>query len=274
MKKVSVIVPCYNQAEFLNEALESVLQQSVQDWECIIVNDGSLDNTRMIGQVWEGKDTRFKYVEIENGGISNARNFGINKADGEFILPLDADDKISSDYIELAIKEFENDSTVKVVYCKAMKFGAQNGIWNLKLFSLYDLALENMIFCSGLYRKSDWERVGGYDSNMEHGLEDWEFWISMLKNEGTVKQLDIIGFYYRIKSNSRNKTFDEKQKEELYKYISQKHSLFYIEQLGSFHFMENKFQRKQTELLLLTKSKKKIFNLFIKTFFGFNFFKK
>jgi len=267
MKKVSVIVPCYNQAEFLNEALESVLQQSIHDWECIIVNDGSQDNTRDIGQEWQKKDARFKYIEITNSGVSKARNIGVEKAVGEFILPLDADDKISSNYLELAIKEFEKNNALKVVYSKAEKFGGQVGLWNLKPFSLHSLALDNMIFCSGLYQKSEWERVGGYDVNMVSGLEDWEFWISLLKNGGEVKQLDEICFYYRIKSNSRNKSFDKQQLEEIYRYISKKHLQFYINQFGSFHLQINKQIEVQNAYNELVRSKKKLLNSLVKSFF-------
>ena len=121
-KRVSIIVPCYNQAQYLDECLQSVLEQTYPHWECIIINDGSPDNTEKVAQEWVVKDTRFKYIYKENGGLSSARNAGIEIADGEFILPLDADDKISAHYLKLAVKEFEKDTYLKVVYCKAEKF--------------------------------------------------------------------------------------------------------------------------------------------------------
>ena len=120
---ISIIVPCYNQAQFLSEALQSLLEQTYTNWECIIVNDGSPDHTEEVAQEWLKKDERFKYIKKENGGLSSARNAGIEIAKGDFILPLDADDKISQDYILLGLKEFEKDSHLKVVYCKAEKFG-------------------------------------------------------------------------------------------------------------------------------------------------------
>lgn len=109
MPKISVVVPCYNQAQYLDECLQSVLNQTYQDWECIIVNDGSPDNTEDVAKSWAEKDTRFIYLSKENGGLSSARNAGIEIAKGEWILPLDADDKIGERYLELAEKEFEND---------------------------------------------------------------------------------------------------------------------------------------------------------------------
>lgn len=71
---ISVIVPCYNQAQYLDECLQSVLDQTYQNWECIIVNDGSPDNTEEIALRWTKKDSRFRYLKKENEGLSSARN--------------------------------------------------------------------------------------------------------------------------------------------------------------------------------------------------------
>lgn len=106
---ISVIVPCYNQAQFLDECLQSVLEQTYQNWECIIVNDGSPDNTEEVALEWTKKDVRFIYLKKDNGGLSSARNAGIEKAKGEWILPLDCDDKIGNQYLELASAEFNKD---------------------------------------------------------------------------------------------------------------------------------------------------------------------
>ena len=92
---ISVIVPCYQQGEYLSETLNSVLNQTYPYWECIIVNDGSTDNTKEVAALFCQKDNRFHYIEKENQGPSIARNTGINASQGEFILPLDADDIIA-----------------------------------------------------------------------------------------------------------------------------------------------------------------------------------
>ena len=132
----SIVVPCYNQAEFLDEALQSVLNQSIANWECLVVNDGSPDDTKKIAAVWTKKDSRFKYLEKSNGGLVSARNHGIENALGEFILPLDADDKIASNYLANALQAFESNGNLKIVYGKAIKFGLLNEEWNLKPFSM------------------------------------------------------------------------------------------------------------------------------------------
>lgn len=274
MSKVSIIVPCYNQAQYLDEALQSVLVQTYQEWECIIVDDGSPDNTEEIAKKWLEKDSRFKYLYKENGGLSNARNSGIDIANGEFILPLDADDQIGNDYLELAIDEFQKDASLKVVYCKAEKFGEESGVWDLKPFSVKDLALQNMIFCSSVFKKEDWTKVSGYDANMIYGLEDWEFWIAILKKGGGVKQLDKIGFYYRMKHDSMIQVLNYEKKKKLHEYISIKHADFYVAQFGSFIQLNDKLEKVKFDYEHRFKNKKFIIDVFCKTFFGFSFFGK
>lgn len=267
MKKlVSIIVPCYSQAQYLDEALQSVLNQTYTNWECIIINDGSPDHTEEVAQRWVSKDSRFVCLKKENGGLSSARNAGITIAKGEFIVPLDADDKVAPNYIDLAVSSFQEDDSLKVVYSKAEKFGEAVGVWNLKPFSLIDLARFNMIFCSAVFRRADWELVGGYDVNMIYGLEDWEFWIAILKNGGNVKCLDEVGFYYRIRGNSMARTIKQDHKKYSEIYVTKKHIEFYISNYDSL----NKTRKRNVENL---KSEKFVINLFTKRFFGFEFFK-
>lgn len=268
---VSIIVPCYNQAQYLDEALQSVLDQTYQNWECIIVNDGCLDNTEEVAQKWVEIDSRFQYFFKENGGVSSARNLGISFAVGEFILPLDADDKIGNNYINLAIKKFERDFTLKLVYCKAEYFGDQTGSWYLPSFSIQNLARFNMIFSSALFRKKEWELVGGYDINMIYGIEDWEFWISILKGGGEVCCLDIVGFYYRKKQVSRQKKLDRAKTKIMNEYMCIKHADFFVKQLGSFLELNEVIEtnKRCSENL---KSEKFVIDVFCSTFFGFSVF--
>ena len=266
---VSIIVPCFNQAQYLDECLQSVLDQTFQDWECIIVNDGSPDNTKEIAQEWIAKDSRFKYISIANSGVCNARNVGIQSACGEFILPLDADDKIGEKYCELAIEEFGKNLNLKVVYCRAEKFGAENGEWFLGSFSLKKMCEKNIIFCSSLFRKSEWDIVNGYDNNMIEGFEDWEFWIALLKNGGDVSRLEYYGFYYRLKLNSRNNSINSKNDKRLKEYISSKHVEFFVKNVGSFPLLLNHIKNIEDQNRSNLKSKRYVLNLFFKTFFKF-----
>jgi glycosyltransferase involved in cell wall biosynthesis len=271
---VSVIVPCYDQAQYLSEALQSVVDQTYSNWECIIVNDGSPDNTVEVAKKWLEKDSRFKYIYKENGGLSSARNAGIEIAEGEFILPLDADDRIGTNYLSLAVDEFKKDSELKVVYCKAEKFGDEVGEWKLPCYSIKNLAINNMIFCSAIFKRADWERTGGYDVNMIYGLEDWEFWIALLKGGGGVKQLSEVCFYYRMKSGSMIQRLTKDQFNYSYEYLSIKHADFFVEQYGSFQFLNEKIYMSKKEVFNQLKSKKYVVDLFCKTFLGFTVFNK
>lgn len=200
--KISVIIPCYNHSPFVVEAMESVLNQTFNDFECIIINDGSTDNTEEVVLNWIKVDERFKYFYQENSGLSSARNKGVSLSSGFYILPLDSDDKISENYLEECSKVLESQYDVKIVYGDAYFFGNTNRKWNLDTYNFEDILYKNMIYCTGLYRKEDWGKVGGYDENLREGLEDWEFWIHILKNGGEVVKINNCYFYYRLKDNS------------------------------------------------------------------------
>ncbi|MGM5630098.1 glycosyltransferase family A protein [Apibacter raozihei] len=229
---ISIIVPCYNQAEYLDESLNSVLNQTFSNWECLIVDDGSPDNTQEIANLWCLKDDRFKYLKKQNGGLSSARNYGIKFAQGEWVLPLDADDKIADKYLELAYNKIKQDQDICIIYCKAKFFGTRNDDYILAQYSFVNLLLENMIFCSSFFKKSDFIEVGGYDINMKFGYEDWEFWINLLKNnKGIVLKLDYLGFYYRMKDGGsmiQDINKDEYKKNYSFRYIIKKHSELYL----------------------------------------------
>lgn len=250
MTSISVIVPCFNQAQYLEDCLQSVLNQSYQNWECIIVNDGSPDHTEEVAKKWLKKDSRFKYLFQENKGVSAARNYGIAQANGEWILPLDGDDYISDNYLQLASQYFATQN-IMVIYCRARKFGEMNAEFVLENFSLKNLAVTNPIFCSAFYRKSDWSRINGYDKNMGDGFEDWEFWINMLKDGGVALRLDDFCFYYRIKLVSRN-TAVKKNPDKALRYIEAKHLSFFHEQLGTMHhlYKENEENKKVIEVII------------------------
>lgn len=248
---ISVIVPCYNQAQYLDECLQSVLDQTYQDWECIIVNDGSPDNTEEITKQWTEKDARFKYLYKENGGLSSARNAGIEMAKGKWILPLDADDKIGKQYLELAEKEFDKGYTV--IYCEAEFFGEKSGRWEVPNFTKKELAFHNIIFCSAFFLKDTWRLANGYDINLRHGWEDWDFWVSCLKQPvSTTFRIPETCFFYRIKENSMIANFHQANSlnNRIYTldHIYHKHDDFFRRELGFYQDLILKQKKMQKEL--------------------------
>lgn len=195
--EISVIVPCYNQAKYMRDALDSVLASTLQDWECIIVNDGSKDETLSIAKEYEQNDSRFHVVDIPNGGLSNARNVGIKHSHGKYILPLDSDDKIGEKYLELAVGYLEKHPEVKLVNCLCKYFGDLNEIKPMPAYSYNNLLWQNQFLASSVYRRSDYDKTDGYNPNMKHGHEDWDFWLSLLKPEDKTYCIPEPLFFYR-----------------------------------------------------------------------------
>ena len=117
---ISVVIPAYNAELFLDETLESVLSQTYENWECIIVNDGSTDSTESVAKKWCEKDSRFRLTNKENGGLSSARNWGIKESKAEYIAFLDADDILTPDSLEVRINTLLKEN-VDLVYSNAYR---------------------------------------------------------------------------------------------------------------------------------------------------------
>lgn len=226
---VSVIVPCYNQATYLDECLQSVLDQTYKDWECIIVDDGSTDDSAKIIEKWVVKDSRFISVFKENGGVASARNLGIRNAVGDWILPLDGDDFIAPEYMDKASQNFSDD--VLIIYPECRRFGDREGIWELSSYRLQDFLLNNSIVNSCFFKKEDALATQLYDENMD-GFEDWEFLIQLVEKHRDKKilKLDYPGLNYRVSVSSRNISLKTTNKDQLaFRYIVDKHLDLYLE---------------------------------------------
>jgi len=232
MAIVSVIIPCFNQGHFLDEAVVSVLNQTYPDIEIIVVNDGSTDEyTKSLLRNYDRPKTRV--IHTINQGLSTARNVGIREAKGEYILPLDADDKIGDSYLEHAAKILDEDPSIGVVYCNAELFGARAGRWDLPEFTPQRLLRDNLIFCSALYRKRDWMLIGGYNPNMHYGWEDWDFWLSMIELGRKVIHIPIVLFYYRVNRNSMNSSMTFTQKLLMMFNLLMNHKKLYLTNITS-----------------------------------------
>ncbi len=247
---ISVVIPCYNQGEFLEESVHSIVNQSYNNWECIIVDDGSTDNSRDIANNFLKQDSRIKYHYKTNGGLSSARNYGIKHAIGEYILPLDSDDFISTNYLELALIEIQKSINTKVVFGAVQNFGTLNErCVNDSIFDFQKQLISNQIHCCGIYRKSDAIMAGGYDEKMKKGFEDWEFYIRLLGNGGDAVQLKDIALNYRRKEVSMLSTLSEDHlKFEVSNYIISKNIQYYnqnrIDVIATINFY---FQMKNPE---------------------------
>lgn len=223
---VSVIVPCYNQGDFLEEALVSVYNQTYTNWECLIINDGSTDHSEAVAQDWVKKDPRFKYFNIPNGGVSHARNFGISHSTGAYILPLDGDDKISPNFLEETVKAMAS-GEFTLAYGTTRRFGAETGKWATRAYKYKRLLHQNMFACTALYRRSDYDKTPGYSEFMKEGLEDWEFWLNLLNENSKVIKIKNICLYYRRKTDSRSYEISKMQEAKLKRQIVKNHQEIY-----------------------------------------------
>ncbi|WP_084143791.1 glycosyltransferase family 2 protein [Amycolatopsis taiwanensis] len=179
---VSVIIPCYNYGCYLPQALDSVLTQTFGDWEIVVVDDGSTDETPTVAQdfINDHPGQRIRLLRQTNAGVSAARNAGIAAATGRYILPLDADDVIAPTMLEktVAILDAEPDIAIASTDLYVFTDGDESPPQVLALPPYEkELLLQRLImfYCS-LYRREAWKVVGGYNERMRAG-EDWDFWI-------------------------------------------------------------------------------------------------
>lgn len=228
MEKVSVIMPCYNDGKYIEEAVASIRMQTYHDIELIIINDGS-DDPLTLSVLKKLGENGAMVLTSNHLGPSAARNAGIGKASGKYIMPLDADDTIEPDYIEKAVAVLDKYDSVGIVYCHADLFGKKSGSWNLPDYSLKNMLVDNVIFVTALFRREDWQKIGGFSSAMKNGLEDYDFWLSIMELGREVYQLPETLFHYRIKSASRTTKLmdDASVLKETYRTIYERHTALF-----------------------------------------------
>ena len=230
MPLVSVVIPCYNQGQFIEDAVASVAIQSFADLEIIIVNDGSTDS--YTNELLAGYERdRVRVITTANRGLAAARNTGIREAVGKYILPLDSDDTINQGYVEKAVTVLEETPEIGIVYCQASLFGAVETDWDLPEYSLKRMLIDNIIFCSAFFRRSDWLEVGGYDEGMIYGWEDYALWLSLIERGKKVYQIPERLFRYRVSSDSMVRSKEKWQKVEMMKRIYLRHQPIFSENI-------------------------------------------
>lgn len=223
-KTVSVIIPCYKYAHYLKECVDSVRAQTYPVYEIIVVSDASPDNTIEVCN-----DLNVKWIlRMKNGGLSASRNTGIEAAKGEYIMCLDADDKLVPGAIEEHMKLIVDDKTI--AQCALMEFEERHviNIPNPRT-SLERVMQSNTIYCNAVYPRAAWVEVGGYDESetMRLGYEDWEFWIRLLAKGYVVRTSDFIALRYRVHQGQMTQATAHPRRQELYRYIYEKHKDLY-----------------------------------------------
>ena len=194
---VSVMIPYYNCKEYIVETIQSVLSQSHQNFEIIIVDDGSDPEHADYLKGFLADKPAIRYAVQNNQGVAAARNHAARLAGGKYFLFLDSDDLILPDYIEKCVTVLENNPDCKLVYPLAEYFDAQEGLWNLPDYDgLESLLKGNRIPIISMHRAEDFVSLGGFDENLTTH-EDWDLWIRLLSNGGTVIRIPEVLFRYR-----------------------------------------------------------------------------
>jgi tetratricopeptide (TPR) repeat protein len=205
MAKVSVIIPCYNHGHYLAHALQSVVAQSFRDWEAIIVDDGSTDDTPAVAAAFS--DPRIGYTYQENQGLAAARNAGIRLAQGEFLAFLDADDLWMPCFLETGVSYLETRREVAGVYTASRMIDAQgyvlpqwgSGTWTGA--ALHERLLEGGFFPphTVVVLAEVVRAVGLFDTNLQgQGTEDWDLWLrisAQYRVDGLAEPLALYRVY-------------------------------------------------------------------------------
>ncbi len=228
MPEITVVIPCYNYGRFLDEAVESVLAQSRQDFDIVVVDDGSTDpDTCSLLDTYERPKTTV--LRTENRGPAAARNTGIRASDGRYIVSLDADDRLHPRFLEKTSAVLDADAGREIGFVSTWqrRFGDESGTLEGGDGSLVTLAMSNKFHASALFRRRAWESVGGYRESFT-GWEDWNLWLNIA---GAGYRWEVVSeelFHYRKHGETRSSR-SLRNRQKLFEAVLQDNADFYLE---------------------------------------------
>lgn len=223
---VSAVIPCYNHGDYLVAAINSVFHSTHPAVEVVVVNDGSDDKKTL--SVLSGLENHpnIQVVHQKNRGPSAARNVGISAARGEYILTLDADDKIAPTFIEQALSRLEKDESLGFAYSDVRMVGEGSYVRKLPDYNFYQLLWDCIVVSCVLARKEAFLSVGGYDKGMRNGFEDWELWIRLAKKGWHGIRIPEPLYEYHTERGEMMRLAREQHNKNV-SYIRQKHGDIY-----------------------------------------------
>jgi glycosyltransferase involved in cell wall biosynthesis len=252
--ELSIIIPCYNHGVFLREALDSIVKDEIlYTYEIIVVDDGSTDEFTL-AEFKELTKEGYQIIHQKNMGLGGARNTGIANAKGKYILSLDADNKITSDYINKSIPILDK-GNYHIIHCSPAFFGDttdSSRFFTSKPFDIVEIMAHNYIDNCVVFNKQVWKKNNGYETNMPYnGHEDWEFWINAYRNGFKFYYLPEKLFYYRVVANSMIEQFkDTNRFKENYAYIVKKHASLYALEFVKLEYIKKKYNRDINRFLI------------------------
>ncbi len=207
MPKVSVLIPCHDLGRFLDEAVDSVLRQTRQDFEILVVDDGSTDAaTRELLASYERPRTRV--LTTAHRGLAGARNLALEHAAGEYVCALDADDRLEPRFLERTVGELERDPSLTFVSCWLRTFGDEDWVWRQERCDLAAVLAEDTVLTAAPVRRQAVLAAGGWDPGMPApGYEDWDLWITLLERGARGEIVPEVLFAYRRRPGSMSEQY-------------------------------------------------------------------
>jgi len=202
--RISVLMPCFNHGQFIGEAIASVLAQTVQDFEIVVVDDGStaIETRETLSRL---NSPRTTLLTTANRGLPAARNWAAQHASGEIFCALDADDKLAPTWFEAGLRVLDADPEIAFVSHWLETFGDERWTWTPEACDLSSLLARNAVNGAALLRRHAFTAVGGYDESMREGCEDWDLWLRLVEGgwKGTI--VPEVLFYYRRRADSMSR---------------------------------------------------------------------
>jgi glycosyltransferase involved in cell wall biosynthesis len=197
---ISIILSTHNQEKFIAECMNSILHQTYQDFELLVLIDGCTDDTLDI--VLNYYYNKIKFYTLDDIGLSACRMYGAEKARGEYILFIDGDDKIEPTFLEKTKNLLDQNREIGFIYTDTQHFDGANSYWEQPEYNFFELLFSNYICSCSLIRKDMLFRCGGFDLNNFNYYEDYQFWIRMGQKGFYGKHLPERLFYYRVHKDS------------------------------------------------------------------------
>lgn len=222
---ISIIIPCFNHGQYLNDCLESIYSNNTnQQIEVIIVDDCSTDTSYEVAKSLQSKYKFQLFKSPQNMKLSAVRNYGIELSKGEFIICLDADDKIPDNYIQ---ENYNNllMNKVDISYNNSVMFGAKEATIDWPEFDHNYFKINPFVHCASMFKKEIWQK-NKYDESMIYGWEDYDFWMSAFKNGYQFKKCNSTFLYYR-QTNKNMSNDTHRNLHKIKKYMKMKHNEYY-----------------------------------------------
>jgi glycosyltransferase involved in cell wall biosynthesis len=218
---ISVLLPCFNDGEWIDEAMASVEAQTYQHFEVVVVDDGSTDPATR-DKLRRLSGSRVRLIESDNRGLPGARNLAARHALGDLFCALDADDRLAPQWFEKGVALLEARPDVAFVSHWLETFGDEHWTWTPRSCELPALLTRNTVNGAALVRRAAFDAVGGYAEHMRHGCEDWDFWLRLVEQGHRGEIIPEVLFFYRRRATSMSRvmTADETYQRPLRELVS------------------------------------------------------